>query len=384
MKESIKLPIFYFLMYAAFAAWVSFFNLHLDSLGFTGLQIGTLNALFISTSSFVVPFWGMMADKFGNNRIFLLLSTFCAIIVFLIGQSNIYLYIMLFVLMISFFQQPMGAVMDGMALGLIRTANKYSYGQFRLWGSAGYALSSLVVGYFALRDTHLIFTIAALLFGLISLVNLITLPKKPVTGRQLVSFKSFGIFFKNRRLFVFLLLIFLYGIGTAPLHQFINLYYKDIGAESSLVGKAFFIQAGIEIPFFLFSVRLLRRIRAEKIILAAMFVSVVRLLLYGFTSNPELAIYIGLLHGFTISLFLVGVIEYVQAQTPDHLRTTGQALIWAFHFGAGLTFGNIWLGFLRDTVGMQTAMHVQAAIAGLFLICMFFFLKPGLNSRVDK
>lgn len=383
MKEPAKLPLFYFLIYASFAAWLSFFNVHLNRLGFSGMQIGTLNAVFISTSAFVVPFWGMVADKYGNNRILLLLSVICAIIIYSMGQTTSFYGLVLLILMISFFQQPMGAVMDGMTMGLVMTTEKYSYGQFRLWGSAGYAVSSLIVGYFAMKNTSLIFPIASALFALLSVINLITLPKKPVTGRSKVNFRSFSVFFHNRKLFFFLLIIFLFGIGISPLHQFINLYYTDIGAGSRLIGIAYFVQAAFEIPSFLIGVKLVRKTGAANMILLAMAVSVLRLILYGFIRVPEYAIFVGILHGFTISFFLIGVVEYVQAQTPGHLRTTGQALIWAFHFGAGLTLGNLWLGYLRDQVGMLKAMHIQAFIAVAVVGGMFLFLRTFANSKAE-
>jgi len=74
-------------------------------------------------------------------------------------------------------------------------------------------------------------------------------------------------------------------------------------------------------------------------------------------------------------------VEYVQDRTPAHLRTTGQALIWAFHFGAGLTLGNISLGFLRDLVGMNGAMLVHAGLAFLILlIALLLFVRQGLGA----
>ena len=60
LSEPIKLPVFYFLLAAAFAGWQSLFNVHLDGIGFSSLQIGGLNAIFISTSALVVPFWSMI------------------------------------------------------------------------------------------------------------------------------------------------------------------------------------------------------------------------------------------------------------------------------------------------------------------------------------
>ena len=211
---------------------------------------------------------------------------------------------------------------------------------------------------------------------MLSVFNLVTLPRKPVTGRILVNFRSFGLFFRNAPLLVFLLLILFFGMAIAPLQQFINLYYLDIGASNSFIGWVFFVQAIPEIPAYFIASRWVRRTGPHRIILFAMAVSMLRMLAYGLISNPSVAIFFSIFHCITIAFFLVGVVEYVQDRTPAHLRTTGQALIWAFHFGAGLTLGNISLGYLRDAVGMNTAMLVHAGLALVILaLTLIFFRK---------
>ncbi len=374
-REPYKLPIFYFLLTASFASWQSFYNLHLDNIGFTGMQIGALNAIFISTSAIVVPFWGMIADKYGTNRILLLLTSVAAVMVFLIGETIAFHWMIIFIAVISVFHQPAGAVIDGMNMGFVRNNPKYSFGQFRLWSSAGYAICSLIVGYFIKENTAIIFKIAAGLFLLLSLINLFTLPAKPVLGRTLVNFKSFGIFFRNKNLLIFLIIIMFYGIATSPLYQFINLYYSDIGAESSFIGWVFFAQAIFEIPAFLIAAKLVKKVKPERIMIFAMLVSTMRMVLYGFISRPELAISLSIFHCITIAFFLIGLVEYVQDRTPNHLRTTGQALIWAFHYGAGITLGNLLLGYLRDTTGMLHAMHIHSVIAGVIIIAALIFFR---------
>ncbi len=385
IREPLKLPLLYLFLTGAFAAWQAFFNLHLDRIGFSSMQIGALNAVFISTSALVVPFWGMLADKYGNYRVLLLLTSVCALMVFVIGQTLIFYWMLIFVAMISVFHQPSGAVVDGMTMGFVRNNSRFTYAQFRLWGSVGYAVSSLVVGYFAQRNTNVIFNIAALLFLLLSLLNLLTLPTRPVTGRNLVTFKSLSVFFKNRRLLLFLVIILLYGISVSPLYQFLNLYYKDIGASTSLIGWVFFIQAMFEVPAFLLGARLLRRRKPDKVILFSMLVSLCRMVLYGMIHDPHMAILLSVFHGITIAFFLIGVVEYVQSRTPDHLRTTGQALFWAFHSGAGVTLGNLLLGYLRDHVGMLKAMHIHAGIAFLVLVgsAVFFSFSGRSEATPD-
>ena len=110
-------------------------------------------------------------------------------------------------------------------------------------------------------------------------------------------------------------------------------------------------------------------------ILISMGFSLLRMVLYGLVSRPEVAIFFSIFHCITIAFFLLGVVEYIQTRTPDHLRTTGQALIWAFHYGAGVTLGNISLGYLRGVTGMLRAMHIHAMLALLILILTVLFFR---------
>ena len=382
LNETIKLPVFYFLLAGSFASWQSLFNVYLDGIGYSSMQIGTLNAVFISTSALVVPFWGIVADKFGNYRVLLLLTMVCALLVYIIGQTIAFHWMLLFILIISVFHQPGGAVVDGMTMGFVRNNQQYSYGQFRLWGSAGWAVFSLLTGYIAAKNTHNIFYFGLISFSLLSLFNLLTLPEKPLKNRSLVNFRSFAVFFNNGRLMVFLLLILFSGIAVSPLHQFINLYYKDIGASNSFLGWVFFVQAIIEIPTFLLGVWLLRRSNPEVVILVSLLISGIRMFCYSFISDPLIAISFSAFHGITIAFFLIAVVEYVQSHTPDHLRTTGQALIWAFHYGAGVTFGNLILGYVRDHSDMLAAMRLHAIITAFVLIASaLFFSLTSLKKK---
>jgi PPP family 3-phenylpropionic acid transporter len=380
MREEYKLPVFYFLVLGAFAGWQSYYNLHLDGIGFSSMQIGILNAVFIFTSALVVPFWGMLADKFGSNRILLLLSSVCALMVLLIGETFKFHWMLMLIAVVSVFHQPSGAVVDGMTVRFVRANPRFSYGQFRLWTSVGYASISLLVGYLARNGTDIIFKVSAGLFLLLALINLFTLPAKPATGRSLVSFRSLGIFFRNRRMFFFLLLIFFLGIAVAPLMQFINLYYNDIGANASFIGWVFFLQAIPEIPAYIIGTRIVKRIGAEKMILLSMVISLLRLVFYGMITVPEVAIFFSIFHCITVAFFLLGVVEYIQARTPDHLQTTGQALIWAFHYGAGISIGNIILGYLRDATGMLKAMHIHALLAIVVVVLTVLLFRSKRTS----
>ena len=181
-------------------------------------------------------------------------------------------------------------------------------------------------------------------------------------------------------MFFFLLLIFFFGIAIAPLMQFINLYYNDIGASASFIGWVFFLQAIPEIPAYIVGTRIVKRIGAENMILLSMAVSLLRLVFYGLISVPEVAIFFSVFHCITMAFFLLGVVEYVDTRTPDHLRITGQALIWAFHYGAGVSVGSIFLGYLRDATGMLKAMHIHALLALVIVVLTALLFRSDKSS----
>jgi len=378
LGEEYRLPVFFLLLNGAFASWQSFYNLHLDRIGFSSMQIGILGALFIATAALILPIWGMLADKYGNNRVLLLLTLSCSLLVFLMGETLQFHWMVVLILLISLFHQPSGAVVDGMAALFVKENPRFSFGQLRLWSSVGYASFSLLLGYLARQGTSVIFRFSALLFVLVSLFNLLTFPRNRTNGSSLVNFRSFGLFFRNVGMLGLLIILLLFGMAIAPLFQFINLYYSDIGASNTFIGWVFFVQALPEIPASFIASRMVKLLGAEKVILFSMLVSALRLLFYGLITQPQVAIYFSILHCVTIAFFLVGVVEYVQARTPGHLRSTAQALIWAFHFGAGLMLGNLSLGYFRGTIGMNGAMLVHAALAGIiFFVTLFFFSLAG-------
>jgi PPP family 3-phenylpropionic acid transporter len=382
LREEYRLPVLFFLVNGAFASWQSFYNLHLDRIGFSSMQIGILGALFISTAALILPVWGMLADKFGNNRVLLGLTLSCCILVFLMGESSQFHWMVVLILLISLFHQPSGAVVDGMAALYVKENPRFSFGQFRLWSSVGYASFSLLLGYLARQGTSIIFKVSALLFLLLSLFNLLTWPRGRIRTNSLVRLRSFALFFQNTGMLGLLLIILFFGMAIAPLQQFINLYYSDIGATDTFIGWVFFVQALPEIPAYFVASWLVKRVGAEKVILFSIFVSALRMLFYGLITQPQVAIFFSILHCVTIAFFLVGVVEYMQTRTPGHLRSTAQSLIWASHYGVGIMLGNLSLGYFRDSIGMNGAMLVHASMAGIiFIVSLSFFWLTGRNGK---
>lgn len=385
MPDQIKIKLIYFLIYSGLAVWLSFFNVHLEQIGFTGLQIGFINSIYVSTSILVIPLGGILSDRYGSYLILFILTIISGMLIFSLGLTTDYTLLIILMLALSVFNQPVNAVIDGITLKYLKNGDRQVYGKFRLWGSFGFAAGAFVTGYLAFLKSAQLFLLSAGLIWLGAFLVSGSVRKIRKSGDEKVNLSSLGIFYKNANLRSMLLLILFFGFSVSPLHYFINLYFTSIGATQEQIGVAFAVQAFFEIPLFFLGIRYLKSVGPEKVIVIAMLVSVFRMVLYGLTADPGTAIFIGLLHGFTISFFLIGVVDYVQRQTPEFLRTTAQALILSFHFGAGLAIGNVWVGFLKDLVGMHSVMWIQSVISLLVVIVTVLFFKyAGLSENLFR
>ncbi len=377
-KRFIILSILFFLMYAAFSSWRSFFNIYLKDIGFTGMQIGLIGGILPATMLFVVPVWGMFADVYGKRKVFLIAVSMTMFMLLGLGFIKDFGYYFFYMLLFSLFNNPNASLVDSLSLEHTISGNRKSeYGRMRMWGSVGWGVSSLLTGYYITNhDVGHIFYIA---FGIFLMLILITIfGLKNDLGNDIdlkVNWPNFKRIITIKPLYIFLIILIFYGIAFSPLFLFINLFYHEIGATNSQIGLAFTVQAMSELPFFFYGKYFVKRFGAAKVLVFTMLLSCIRMLIYGFISSPEIAIIIGVSHGIILSLFLVSVIEYIHTLVPPQWKATGQSLLWGFFFGAGITLGNIWLGFLYDRITMQGAMIVESGLTFLLIIVMIVYFR---------
>jgi len=375
LQGDILIAVFYFFVYAGAASYLAFYNPFIeDELNFNGVQIGIINGIYQGIMLVAVVTWGILADKKGLrfSLVISLIST--AILVFFLQYFHQFNYLVLYMFLFAFFYHPNPPLIDTLAINHARNYESSAFGKYRLWGSLGWGTATLVVGSL-ISEAHisLIFYASAIAFFILFILVATFVKTDPdrVKG-SLINLKDFKVIFANRRLALFFLIIFVYGISITPLNYYINLYFKDIGASNTVVGYAFTVQAFTEIPFFFYADKIVKRFGARNAILVTIAVTVVRMILYSMASDPLLALPLGALHGFTLSIFLVAVVNYVHELVPAHWRATAQSLIWAFHFGAGVTVGNVLIGFLKDTTSMRDIMFWMAM--AVVVVGFFFFL----------
>jgi len=376
----------FFITYCGFASWLTYFYVYLkDVPALSGFEIGIIAAFQQFNNILVVPVWGMLADRFGRKKIilismgmsllllpgFLLFHQFAALLVFMIILTLVY--------------NPLTTLLDTIGLDFEeQSKGATSYGQIRLWASFGWAFASVVTG-FIINSSRIsyIFPIASSIF-LVSWL-LIFFVYQPLTITK--SLKTINhsvipdLFRANKRLFQFLVLVFVYSILSAPIYLFINMYYHEIGAQNYQIGIAFAVQGMSELPLFFFGKRIIKRFGPRKVFLFTMIATAIRLAAYSFTTQPFVAVGIGIIHGISIALFFLSMIEFVHNIVPSDFRSTGQSLIYTFYAG-GICFGNLLIGLLDDYISIRSAMLFEAiGILALVLVVMGVLRTGKINNE---
>ena len=367
--EGLILRLLYFLYYGSLATWFPFFNVYLQQIGLSGLQIGALAGIRPAVTLVSQPLWEVVADLWDRRRTLLLTALLAAVGLLGFAWSGGFWFLLGWTVLYAFLSNPVGPLVDSLVLDYLERKNDLSYGRLRMWGAIGWAALSYAAGRaIAGRDMRLIFVLGATVMLLGWFLALRTSRQTGgIVGASGNRWRDLGPLLRNRRLLAFLALVTLLQVGASSLFTFFPVYMNELGASRQLIGLAFGVQGLSELPLYLFAAAIMKRVGPARTLIIAFLLMATRSLLYSFISQPALAVAVQLIHG-SFSLFLVASVEYVNRLVPSVWRATGQSLFWGAYMGAGAVLGNILSGFLYDRIGVQ----------GMYRWCGFLILAVAL------
>ncbi len=250
--------IYYFLFYGAFSILLPFLALFYKSLGMTGGQIGLLAAISPIISFFGAPLWTGAADATHSHKLVTMLSTVGVVIVaFIFPNVATFGGLLLIVSLYAFFGAPASSLVDSAVLTMLGD-RKERYGRIRLWGTIGYGVVAPFAGNLIGR---LGLKWAFWGYAILMLGGLLVITQIPF--RQSRSSSSFRgglrVLFANQPWMLFLVMVFIAGVGIATINYYLFVYMQSLGASNTLMGLALTVSTISEIPAMFFSDRMLRR-----------------------------------------------------------------------------------------------------------------------------
>ncbi len=339
--------IYYFLYFGAISFFFPFLALFYQQQGLTGGQIGLLAAISPIISFFAAPLWTGMADASHRHKMITILATLGVVTVaFIFPNIASFGGLLLMICLYAFFNSPTGSLADSAVLVLLGD-RKERYGRIRVWGSVGFGLLAPVagelVGRFGLKW-------AFWGYGILMLGALLAI--LPVPFRQSSSNGSFfggmRTLFANQPWMLFLVMVFIAGVGMSTINNYLFIYMQSLGASKSLMGIALTVSTISEIPAMFFSDRILRKFGARGMLIIAMSAIGLRLIAYSLTVQPWLVLVIQLIHGLTFAAIYIAGVYFAEQVAPPGMKATAQGMFGGTLMGFGGAAGGLLGGLLLD------------------------------------
>jgi PPP family 3-phenylpropionic acid transporter len=349
---------YYFLFYAATAAYAPFQVLYYQGRGLSGNQIGLIAAASTLISLWAAPSWTGFADARGRHRRMFVIATLGTVaFLVLTVQAGAFWLLVTFVSLRAFSAAALVPLIDNSVMAMLRERSN-SYGRLRLWGSVGWGIFAPVAGWFVQgHDLRWAYWIAGGVF-LFSLASSAGIPFAP-QERQKSYWKGARQLLASRPWWLFLFVTFLAGMGTAVYNNYLFAYLEDLGASKTFMGVALSVATVSELPFFFFAGALLKRFKARGLFIVSLAAIALKCFLYWGIKTPLAVLPVQLLNGLAFSLLWSAGVSFARESAPPGLGATAQGMFGAMIFGFGGAAGGLLGGVFLGTIG-------SAAMYGVF------------------
>ncbi len=271
---------YYFLSFAAFGAYLPFFPRWLEARGVRGLAMGAILALLPIMSIVSPPIIGVLADALGVRGSLLRIASAMAALGFALvalsataqdGSPRALIVLFSASALFAIARSPIMLVADVLALESLGD-DRARYGELRLWGSLGFLVAALGVGWRI--DPSWPRALPALISVLFaaSFVVSFALPKRAAALPKLAKI-GWGELLRD---WGFLLCVLLSQASHSAYDVCYSLHLRDLGVPTSRVGIAWAVGVAVEVALLSKSSALLSRVPAKTLLLVGIGGAVVR------------------------------------------------------------------------------------------------------------
>ncbi len=366
----------------------------INSLGFTGLQVGSIYATMGIASVFMPPLLGIVADKWINAERVL---GICHLIGagLLIWASTVTDFRMLYMVMLlySMFYMPTIALSNTVSyISLERNGFEIvkAFPPIRTWGTVGFICAMWFVDLtgFATSSKQLYITAAAaLVLGIYSFTVTKCPPIKSTEKKSLASSLGLDAFvlFRQKKMLIFFVFAMFLGAALQITNTFGGSFLLDFQrdyADSfavkhptillsvSQISETLFI---LTIPFFL------ARFGIKTVMLLSIFAWVLRFALFGI-GNPGggfvFLILSMIIYGMAFDFFNISGSLFVEKEADIKMRASAQGLFMLMTNGLGAFVGGMLSGWVVDHFthdGIKDWPSIWFTFAGYALVLGIMF-----------
>ena len=360
-----KMSGLYFLSYVPLGMLFPYFVTEFESRGVE--NIGLLIAMPSFILILVAPMWGWLADWMQQAVRVLQLAIWLSAIG-LIGvvffESD---WVWLGMLLFSIGWAPVASLADAMTLEGIRQQkqrgdSKYEYGSVRQWGSIGYMVGVIIVGWavgWGIRGGTLVTLLLGLYVFVIPSVQ-INLPRP--------KWSAVRTLLKNKSLLWVLFCAGLHFSVHLGSSSYIMKHAGEIGVSIRWTSIA--IALGVVVEIFVFQRSAwFEKIAPNRLLVFACALAIPRWGFMWWGTSVGMLVLAQALHGVTFGVFWLAVVRLVNSMTPPDLSSTGQSLLSTAVGGIGAVAGMYGASWMVDRYSTVDYYAVSIGVAAVATVC---------------
>jgi PPP family 3-phenylpropionic acid transporter len=376
-----RLSRFYFFYYFFVGSFVPYWGIYLQSENFSPSSIGILLSLF-QISRIVAPnFWGWLADHTGHRVKWIKLTSFLGLIGFIgVFWAKGFFWIFLVMSALSLFTSSTLPLAESLTLAHLATTDGH-YSRIRLWGSIGFIVASLLLGYLIdLQGINILLWVLLIAQAIIFFLSN-TIPETKEIHHKKNDLSIWKII-KTPSVVALLIGCTLMVSAHGVLYNFYSIYLKEHGYSSATIGWLWAVGVICEIFIFMLMPKILRRYSLKTILLMSLFLGVIRFILIG--ASPDhfyLLLIAQMFHAATFGSFHAASIEVIAYFFKGRNQSRGQAIYNSVAYGIGGTIGGLGGGYLIQYLGGQLGFIIAAISPLIGFIVIWFGLKLEIKGN---
>ena len=361
---------FYFFYFAYIGAFAPFFGVYLAAAGLSPVEIGVVMALPQVTRIFAPHLWGWLADASGRHARMVRVTALAGLLCWLgLFASTAFLWICAMILATGFFLSSALPLVEATTLTHLGE-NTGRYGAIRLWGSIGYIVAVVGVGYaldfFSVQA--LLWIVVASLLGTLVFAMLVPEARHP---KPVADGPAIGQVLRRPEVIALIAACTLMAVAHGPYYTFYSIHLVDHGYSKGLTGWLWALGVICEIAIFLWLPRLYAAFTLRGILIASFALAAMRFLLIGWGAGSLTLLLIAqVLHAASFGSFHAAAIGIIHQLFRGRHQAWGQAIYGSLTFGVGGTLGALASGALWNPAGAGITFSAAAAcaFAGMLLV----------------
>ncbi|MEI2396041.1 MFS transporter [Paenibacillus phytohabitans] len=368
-----SMHVYNYFFYIAYASYLPFLSYWFAENGLSAQQIGFIFSIGPLVGFLIQPVWGMLIDYYGIAKYVLIISmgvTPWVMLLYSFANHNFAAYVGISIVLAVFASATL-PVVDAVTVRHAKK-NALSYGSIRVVGSISFGLSVTLFG--LLFDKYGLSVMFPAYIATMMLMCALSFmldteftqkredEEKPVKRGGM--FREMLPLLRERRFLLFLIPVFIAAIGPQLNNAFYSVYISHFGEEASgKIGILYTISSIAEIPVFLFSGVIIRRLGYVRTLSLVSLAGALRW--YILSLEPAFGILMmnQVLSGITYALFLATGINYAYDTSPAHTKTTAHSLFIIVYTNiAGITASNIG-GYVIEAGGYRLLFGGAAVLS---------------------